>query len=247
MFNKAEKIFAVAILILGVVVSIVGYSYTAPSDPPKRIWFDTTAGNVIFDHVYHSAFSECSDCHHDYDKESSPLDFEMDCRVCHYFGEKPEEESEDSNHPRFVGAQCFSCHTQMAMEVTCEACHIQQGFAFEASGRVMPTLPIEVVYENDEGKVTFNHKDHMSEDVDEPCLTCHHKIEEDAGLQGLEGEKNCRVCHYELARKIPKLEDENHPRYIGANCTECHDVEDCSVCHEEKGKEQAGKRRFPSS
>lgn len=251
MFSRTDKIFFAALVILCALVGIGGYSVPLTSDPPKRIWFDTTAGNVIFDRAYHAAFLECADCHHDYDPESSPPDFEMDCRACHYFGktpeEKPEEESEDSNHPRFIGAQCVSCHEEMSMEVPCESCHIQQGFAFEVSGRIMPALPEEVVYENEEGPVTLDHVLHMSEDVDEPCVTCHHKIEEDSELKALEREKNCRVCHYDLAHKIPKLDDEYHPRYIGANCTECHDVEECELCHEEKDKEKAGKRRFPLS
>ena len=231
MFNKAEKIFALAILILGVVVSIVGYSFTGPSDPPKKIWFDTAGGDVILDHAYHASFSDCSDCHHNYEEEDEGSAPEMNCRSCHYFGEARESESEDQTHKRFIGANCVGCHKEMSMKVTCEACHIQQGLAFEASGRLMPLLPESVEFETDGGLVAFDHKQHISEDVGEPCLTCHHEIEDKKGMEGLEKEKSCRACHYELEDKIPELDDENHTRYIGANCTECHGAEDCGACH----------------
>ena len=230
MFNKAEKIFAVAILIVGVVVSIVGYSFTGTSDPPKKIWFDTAGGNVIFDHAYHASFSDCSDCHHNYE-EGTAADNEMNCRSCHYFGEARESESEDPTHKRFIGANCIDCHKEMAMKVTCNACHIQQGHAFEASGRIMPPLPDSVKFETDGGLVTFNHKDHISEDVGEPCITCHHELKDKKGMEGIEREKSCRACHYERADKIPEFKDENHTRYIGAHCTECHGTEDCGLCH----------------
>ncbi|UCB48429.1 MAG: cytochrome c3 family protein [Deltaproteobacteria bacterium] len=231
MFNRAEKIFAGAILIVGVVVSIVGYSFTGPSDPPKKIWFDTAGGDVIFDHAYHATLSDCSDCHHNYEEGGTEADNEMNCRSCHYFGEARESESEDPTHKRFIGANCIDCHKEMAMKVTCDACHIQQGLAFEASGRMMPPLPESVEFETDGGLVTFNHKQHISEDVDEPCITCHHDLKDKKGMEGLEREKRCRACHYDLGDKIPDFKDENHTRYIGANCTECHDAEDCGACH----------------
>jgi len=194
MFNKTEKIFAVAILIIGLAVSIVGYSFTGASGPPKKIWFDTAGGDVIFDHAYHASFSDCSDCHHNYEEDTA-ADNEMNCRSCHYFGEARESESEDPTHKRFIGANCI------------------------------------VKFETDGGLVTFNHKDHISEDVGEPCITCHHELKEKIGMEGLEREKSCRACHYERADKIPEFKDENHTRYIGAHCTECHGTEDCGLCH----------------
>lgn len=231
MFNKAEKIFALGILIAGAVVSIVGYSFTGSSDPPKKIWFDSAGGDLIFDHAYHVSFSDCADCHHNYEEENEGSVPEMNCRSCHYFGEARESESEDPTHKRFIGANCVDCHKEMAMKVSCDACHIQQGFAFEASGRMMPLLPESVKFETDGGLVTFDHKLHISEDVGEPCSTCHHELKDKKGMEGLEREKSCRACHYELTDKIPEFKDENHTRYIGANCTECHGAEDCGTCH----------------
>ena len=114
MFNKAEKILAVAILIVGVIVSIVGYSFTGPSDSPKRIWFEAAGGDVIFDHAYHASFSGCVDCHHNYEDEGTAAENEMNCRSCHYFGEARESESEDPTHKRFIGANCIDCHKEMA-------------------------------------------------------------------------------------------------------------------------------------
>ena len=52
-------------------------------------------------------------------------------------------------------------------------------------------------------------------------------------MENMAREKNCRACHYQLADSIPEAEDDIHTRYIGVNCAECHDVDDCSTCHEE--------------
>jgi hypothetical protein len=121
----------------------------------------------------------------------------------------------------------------MSVGVACNTCHIRKGYAFEESGRVMTPLPEKVQFDTDNGLVTFDHELHTSEDVGEPCLTCHHEFKEVKGLEGLKQEKNCRICHYKHADLIPSGEDEYHQRYIGANCTNCHDSEDCSLCHQE--------------
>lgn len=230
MFSRAEKTFARALVIICALVGIVGYSFPLRSDAPKKIWFDTSGGDVIFDHAYHLSFLECSDCHHDYDNESTPADNEMNCRSCHYYGEARDVQSEDETHTRFIGANCVDCHKEMEMEVACDTCHIREGFAFEESGLVMPSLPESVTFDTDNGKVTFNHILHISEDVGEPCITCHHEFQENVGM---EHEKSCRACHYNLAELIPEYDDEYHTRYIGASCANCHDAEDCGMCHEE--------------
>ena len=145
MFSKAEKVFAGALVIACAILGIIGYSSPSSSDPPSKIWFDTGGGDVIFDHDYHVSFSGCDDCHHGYDEEDDAPDFEMNCRACHYYGEEGETPSDDETHVRYIGANCVGCHDDMAMEVSCDSCHIQQGYAFEASGSVMPSLPESVL------------------------------------------------------------------------------------------------------
>lgn len=234
MFNKAEKLTAGVIFIACAIVGIVGYSSSQSQTPSplKKIWFDTKGGDVIFDHAYHVTLAECYDCHHNYDKEATD-DNESNCRACHYYGEARELLSEDATHPRFIGANCFECHKTMGMEVTCDTCHIRQGYAFIDSGRIMPALPETVKFDTDAGVVNFDHKVHISKDVGESCIACHHECKGGKDMKGMACEKRCRTCHYKSADKIPECENENHTRYIGANCGHCHDADDCSMCHED--------------
>jgi len=233
MFSKTEKLLSGILLIVCAITGIVGYSFSRTSSPPKKVWFDAAGGDVIFDHAYHLFFTECQDCHHDYEGKESDADTEMNCRTCHYYGEAQELKSEDSTHSRFIGANCIECHKSMSLEVTCNTCHIRKGYGFEESGRVPSPLPETVKFDTDNGEVTFDHKIHISKDVGEPCRTCHHGFKEVKGMEGLNREKNCRTCHYKRSDLIPEGEDEYHKRYIGANCINCHDSEDCSMCHQE--------------
>ena len=218
-------------MIVTILAGVLGYSFSGTTPTPKKVWFDSAGGDVIFDHSYHESLAECQACHHDYDEKDTSSETEMNCRACHYFGEERETRSEDDTHKRFIGASCTNCHKAKSMETACETCHIGPGLAFRESGRIMTPLPKTVKFETDGGLVKFNHKLHIGEDVDEPCSVCHHAFVETEGLEGLEREKRCRVCHYERADKIPEHDDENHNRYIGANCTECHDAEECEACH----------------
>ena len=231
MFNKVEKVFAISLLILCAIVGIAGYSSSRTSLPPKKVWFDTAGGDVIFDHAYHGALAECSDCHHDYEEGAS--DTEMNCRACHYYGEARELKSEDQTHTRFIGANCIECHKSASVDVACETCHIRAGFAFEESGRIMPPLPDSVKFETDGGDVNFDHKLHISKDADTTCNDCHHEFKDGKGMEGLKREKNCRTCHYKLADYIPEHDNENHGRYIGVNCAGCHEADDCDMCHQD--------------
>jgi len=233
MFNKTENIFAVILVIACAVVGIVGYSSSHTSSPPKKVWFDAKAGDVIFDHAYHQTLAECYDCHHNFEDKDTKTGVEMKCRACHYFGEARELKSDDATHPHFIGANCVNCHKTVGMEVVCDTCHVRQGLAFKASGRIMPALPETVKFDADAGLVIFDHKFHISRDVGEPCIVCHHECKGNKDMKGMECRKKCRDCHYKLEDKIPECQDENHGRYIGAGCAHCHDTDDCSQCHED--------------
>ncbi len=233
MFNKAEKVFAGILLLVCTVVAIVGYSAQSPPGEPDKIWFDASGGDVIFDHAYHVTLAECYDCHHNFEGDEAPGPNEAKCRSCHYYGEARDLESGDPTHPRFIGANCVDCHKTVRMEVVCDRCHIRPGFAFEESGRDMPPLPEVVQFETDNGPVTFDHKVHISRDVGEPCMACHHECKEGRLMKGMPCDKKCRACHYDKADQISECEDEYHTRYIGANCVSCHGADDCSQCHME--------------
>lgn len=232
MFTKAERVFTGVLLSTCAVVGVVGYSLPGPSSLPGKIWLDAVGGDVIFDHAYHGELATCAECHHDYEGEGA---VEMNCRGCHYYGEKPEEQSGDPAHPRFIGANCTACHQELGETMAaCDACHLRRDLAFEVTSRTMPPLPKVVGFDTDGGLVSYDHGLHASrEELGEPCVSCHHEIQEGEGIEGMTREKRCRACHYQLAGRIPEGEDEIHVRYIGASCPECHDADDCSTCHED--------------
>lgn len=232
MFTKNEKILALTVLILSALLGLGGFALSRTSPSPKKVWFDAAGGNVIFDHAYHVTLAECQDCHHDYDP-GQPSDTEMSCRACHYLGEARDAKSDDATHPRFIGANCTNCHRAVKMDVTCDTCHIRPGYAFEEASRTMPPIPERIGFETDNGPVLFDHKRHVSKEVAQSCVSCHHECKGGKEMKGMRCNKNCRSCHYSLDYKIPKNKDEYHTRYIGANCVSCHDAEDCGLCHKD--------------
>lgn len=231
-FSSYEKAAIGIIFCVCVVGAVLGYAIPREAVPPKKVWFEAQAGDVLFPHRYHTSLAQCSACHHDLQEGMKPGQVEMNCRSCHYWGEASEMESDDQTHKRFIGAGCIECHKEYEMDVSCESCHLRRGLAFRESGLVRPLLPDIVEFETKEGRVKFNHKLHLGEDVGEPCLTCHHEFKGGEGMEPLKKSKSCRACHYELASRIPGSDDENHKRHIGANCAECHEGEDCSTCHQ---------------
>jgi hypothetical protein len=233
MFNRTEKTVAGALLVICAIAGIGGYSFPRTPTPPSKVWFDAAGGHVIFDHAYHVTLAECYDCHHNFEPDMNARDREDNCRACHYYGEAREAESDDQTHPRFIGANCVDCHETVSMEVTCDTCHLRDGFAFEESGKVRPPLPESVIFDTDNGQVAFDHKIHISEDVGEPCVACHHECKGGDDMKGMPCKKSCRACHYDQADKIPESEDEYHTRHIGTHCTDCHGAETCEDCHQE--------------
>ncbi len=121
MFNRTEKIFAGIFLIVSIIAGALGYPFSGTTPTPKKTWFDTTAGDVIFDHGYHEPLSACEECHHDYNEKDTSSDPEMNCRACHYFGNKPEVQSGDDTHKRYIGANCTDCHKVNSLEEDCES------------------------------------------------------------------------------------------------------------------------------
>ena len=225
MFSKTQKYFAVALLAISIAIGIVGYTFPGKSGPPEKVWFGSSGGDVIFDHLYHVDLAECNDCHHN-------ADGEMNCRSCHYYGSAAEVETEDP-HPRGIGANCLKCHQTLGESMSkCDACHIRMGFAFEEAARTNKPLPKLIKMETDNGRVDFDHELHKKE---AGCADCHHEFKGGKEMMGMEREKNCRACHYKMDDKIkPFKGDENHERYIGGNCMNCHDSEDCGYCHKDE-------------
>ena len=81
--------------------------------------------------------------------------------------------------------------------------------------------PAEIVLENKQGSVTFNHLQHQSSVAD--CATCHHKgVEQGAcrschdGVKAPDNKKAfhglCKECH----------KKNNSEKVTGKKCSECH-------------------------
>ncbi|MBD3237945.1 MAG: hypothetical protein GF330_14700 [Candidatus Eisenbacteria bacterium] len=234
MFTKAERLFTSILFVVCAVVGLVGFALSQRSDAPDRIWFDAAGGDVIFDHTYHAALAECSACHHNMEDASEAESAEMSCRRCHYHGEAREVPCEDP-HPRCVGANCTDCHDGLGAAMSqCDACHLRAGLAFEASGRELSPPPPQIELETDFGTVPFDHQLHAGEALGLGCADCHHAVPETAAWEDMAHEKNCRACHYDSADQIPACESDGiHERCIGANCTMCHGVDECDLCHQE--------------
>ena len=231
-FTPFDKAFAGILFALCIMGVVAGYAIPRDTSPPSKVWFEARAGDVIFPHTYHTSFVQCSVCHHDLEEGMKPDDIEMNCRACHYYGEAARDmESEDKTHPRFIGSGCTACHKDYEMDVSCETCHVRRGLAFQESGLNRPLVPESVEFKSKEGLVKFDHKLHLTEEVGEPCLSCHHEFKGGEALEPFREAKSCRVCHYGLADKIPQADDENHKRYIGVGCAECHGGDECSTCH----------------
>lgn len=80
--------------------------------------------------------------------------------------------------------------------------------------------PSEIVFDNKQGTITFNHQQHQADNKD--CTICHH--------QGLET-PTCRSCHDGKTAPIAK-------KVFHKLCKDCHKKSDsekvkgsCAVCH----------------
>jgi hypothetical protein len=120
--NEVKVAYALAVVLL--LIGVVAYAalpVKAP-DPPLRIMFKNTAGNVLFDHEEHSSPMgygyKCEDCHHDIEGEEGKRP--TACGECHTpeGGEGPKRA--DAFHQ-----QCQGCHDESGLgPVTCSGCHV---------------------------------------------------------------------------------------------------------------------------
>ena len=126
MFSKRELKVAYALAVCLLVVGIICYAaYSAkPPDPPIRLMFDVTTGNVLFDHQTHTSVMgygiSCGDCHHTLEEDE--YDSAESCSECHAPDEGDEEVPKrgDAFH-----LQCIGCHEDFGAGPTeCSECHI---------------------------------------------------------------------------------------------------------------------------
>lgn len=201
-----------------------------PEDDPVAA---DSPGTVVFDHAYHKDIGQCLRCHHEYDPEATGVrPGEKNCRRCHHDDEVVGAEGE-MVHTLFIGDNCLSCHEQLGPAMSdCDACHLEPGADVEQFKASPPRPPRRVTYETEMGEVVFDHQLHHYDFADIACTECHHESRVLPGLEDLAGTKDCRACHYEREDLIPENEGDGiHPHYIGNSCTNCHDVDDCSLCH----------------
>jgi len=115
---KTERMVAYGMVVVFLVIGVVCYAgYPAESpDEPVRIMFNSTAGDILFDHVGHASESgyglDCWSCHHEDGDEPTA------CGECH------NEDGELSRADAFHG-QCKGCHEEEgAGPVQCSECHV---------------------------------------------------------------------------------------------------------------------------
>ncbi len=219
---KAQNRLILIVGCLGILLGLVGYAIPDDSpESPRRIYFDTPGGAVLFTHHVHTQSDQlkcddhlklmrlkdigCGDCHH----EMIRANHVKDCESCH---EDSGYSPEDMSHTELLDMHppsCINCHLQKEVELkSCRECHGQTG----------DYKPVD-------------------------CERCH----EDAGytaedmtheeLEEIEGHW-CNECH-----SVRRISDAIHTQ-----CNICHDVIDystfvskekiaddeatrCSVCH----------------
>jgi predicted CXXCH cytochrome family protein len=123
MEGKNEVKFAYALAVVLLLIGVIAYAalpVKAP-DPPIRIMFKNTAGDVLFDHKEHTSPMQygykCEDCHHDIQGEGERP---TACEECH----KPER-GEGPNLTDAYHDLCRGCHDESGMgPVTCSGCHV---------------------------------------------------------------------------------------------------------------------------
>jgi hypothetical protein len=118
-FKKTPAHFLLAILFVIGVVCYAAFPHRAPEEP-IRILFQSTAGNIVFDHKMHASEDgyayECTACHHAWEEgEGKPLA----CGECH------EVDGEESlKRSTVFHTQCIGCHEDFGTApVDCAGCH----------------------------------------------------------------------------------------------------------------------------
>ena len=122
---KKEKTIVYYVAAVLLIVGVVCYAAFPQKKPeePVRIMFKSTAGDVLFNHEYHSSENwygyECVDCHHEF--EGGEGEMPVACGECHL--EDSEEgipSKEDAFHQ-----QCIGCHEDAGFgPVDCSECHV---------------------------------------------------------------------------------------------------------------------------
>ena len=123
MEGKKELQFAYTLAVVLLLIGVVAYAalpLKAP-DPPIRIMFKSTAGNVLFDHKEHSSPMgygfKCEDCHHDIEGEDERP---MACGECHMREGEDGPKRSDAFHQL-----CQGCHEELGLgPVQCSGCHV---------------------------------------------------------------------------------------------------------------------------
>jgi hypothetical protein len=204
-----------------------------PEDDPVAV---DSPGTVVFDHGYHKDIGQCLRCHHEYDSEATGVrPGEKNCRRCHHDTSVVQAEGE-MPHALFIGDNClYACHLDLGPAMSaCDACHLEPGADPERHKVFLPRPPRTVTYETDAGDVVFDHLLHHYDFADISCTACHHEPQVRPGLEDLATSKDCRACHYEREHLIPAYTGDGiHPHYIGNSCTNCHEVDNCALCHRE--------------
>ncbi len=143
MNSNNQKMMAYALTIILFVVGITCYAAFPEKSPnkPKRIMFQNSGGNVLFNHQTHYSQDEygyeCIDCHHEWD--DSYGDPPVSCSECHEpRSDKKEADSDegpqskcgdsgdDLNRTDVIHNQCWGCHEEdgtAPVAVECEGCH----------------------------------------------------------------------------------------------------------------------------
>lgn len=174
---------AVLAAVAAVVIGCMSGTDTVTTD---RVYLNSTAGNVLFDHGKHNGeIDSCASCHHDlYNAEQA-----TPCAECHDDEVEPDE-FEHSELKEFHGRDCSTCHEQTVDDdqaASCRSCH--PGFQ-ESEVRVVGCTECH----DDDFEPEMMEHDEYLEIEDHSCLGCH-----TPGSVSEVFHTNCTSCHLQSA------------------------------------------------
>ena len=121
MAERTQRVALIAVLINLTFIAVIGYALDLCRQP-AGVLFVTAGGPAAFAHKKHVQHGgdtlQCRSCHHDIKGKPNTA---MNCRGCHYHGDKPQRNEKAKTHKRCIGVKCVSCHA----DKQCGHCHRQ--------------------------------------------------------------------------------------------------------------------------
>ena len=190
------------VTVLSVVAVIIGYLAGGGTEIEGRLFFQNSAGGVLFDHNMHSDTAEtCAHCHHELLKAEQSVV----CSECH----DEDLAADDFSHSELKeihGQDCSRCHLQDDDKepASCRECHV------EAPQEENTPSDCSRCHDDDYTPDMVSHDEYL-EVAEHDCLGCHSPASVSETYH-----QTCTNCHLESAPNRFGADEG------GALCGACH-------------------------